>query len=131
MAIEFNDALEALWYVEFRGGNWLAALSRVPLPGLGFKLLYRFRYYRDDDLTRRTKDVKNWMGLQTGDIPIKEALKKTALMASVVVQTAPDARLYQCFREGRSTEALWTAFTAFPFAHTEQLDGEAAEELGL
>lgn len=76
MAIEFNDQLEAIWQVMYERGNWLAAVSRQPPPGVGFKIVWRFRYYLDDDLTQATKDLRNWYEMSSVETQPKRGVQE-------------------------------------------------------
>jgi hypothetical protein len=126
MAIEFNDQLEAVWQVMYESGNWLAAVSRQPPPGVGFKVVWRFRYYVDDDLTRNSKDAKSWYEASVAETQLKEVLKKISVVVRAVV-TGKRGQLYQLFREGRSTEEFLKAFTSLPHMHSETLDADSIE----
>jgi hypothetical protein len=126
MAIEFNDRLEAIWQVMWEGGNWLAAVSRAKPPGVGFEVVWRFRYYVDEDLTRDSKDIKNWYEATAPQMQLKEVLGKVAFVARTVVE-AKHGQLYQLFREGRSTSELFEAFRSLPHMHSETLDANPVE----
>lgn len=123
MAIEFNDRIEAIWQVMYDGGNWLAAVSRPPPPGVGFEITWRFRYYVDDDTTQASKDIRSWYQASANETNAKEVFKRMSFIARQVVE-AKGGQLFQLFREGRSTEEFFEAFMSLPHMHSETMDEE-------
>jgi hypothetical protein len=126
MAIEFNDDLEAIWRVDYDGGNWLAALSHMPPPAEGFEILYRFRWYVDGDLTRESKDIRNWYGTSITGVSLQDAMKRVAILARKIAEVR-GGRLYQLFREGRNTADFMAAFASMPDTHSQTLEREPGE----
>ncbi len=110
----FDDALEAVWFVQFEGGDWLGGLMRRET---GFELRFRWRYYRDEKAFN-SSDIKNeyrWL------IPrdLEKALTDVAFVVRTIVM-AKRGRPYQCIREGRTTEAMARYWFALPFNHVER-----------
>jgi hypothetical protein len=57
MTIQITEKLVGMWQFEFGNGNFLGAVEDTEK---GFKVIYRFRYYRDDKIGIESEDEKHW-----------------------------------------------------------------------
>lgn len=58
--IEFNEKIIGIWYVSTIPDeqDWMGAVSEIA-PEEKYKLVYRFRYYKDDKIFE-SEDKRNW-----------------------------------------------------------------------
>jgi hypothetical protein len=72
MTIEFKDGtfFSRVFYAEIHTatspGNFMGAVYKDPTDG-SWRFKYRFRWYKDDDLTRASKDVRSWYEVKQKD----------------------------------------------------------------
>lgn len=123
--IVFDDSLEAIWHIEvdISHMNWLGALSRSKEIEGGFEFNYRFRYYVDGDLTRNSKDRKNWYRAVMERTPLNLAIERTRVFVNSA-SAMMNGCLYECLRQGRTTEAMMAEWAAMPFVNLERVTVE-------
>lgn len=130
MGIECNDLLEGLWFIAFDNSpeDWMGGLSRSKTKEGCFELLYRHRYYVDEDLTSKSKDRKSWYRATFGPCDLNEALSRMAMFVGVICKSRP-GQMWKCLRRGRTTDEMMEEWASMPFCHREQVTAEEYEKI--
>jgi hypothetical protein len=123
VSIEFTDALQALWFVEIPGGDWLCGLySRRDGR---FDMTYRFRWYRGPAVWD-SNDVKNWFEATGDDYSqclhgIREMIKG--------MRSAGAGESWELLRGTKTTREFIEELRKTPFAHTKKVSQAEFEQM--
>lgn len=120
MTIHLNNA-EFIWQADFPGGDFLAAIEAVE-DEPGFKIQYRFRYHKDDEVWD-SKDIKKWYAFQ---LPF--ALDEAVSQADGVFSRIPfPGGINKLDLRGKTDEEKHDLLITQKFAHVKHFDKDGKE----
>lgn len=126
MSINLNETL-AIFSVPIRKpnlGDWLAAIERAEG---GFRLIYRFRWYHNDDPYAdawEEKDEKNWYEIATIKEPLAALLGVLRAAAARISAEGGGGEIVEILRGEMSDADFAAQIAAHPMFHTKFV-GEA------
>lgn len=126
MSIEITDKLIGTWFVQCDDlTDWLAGLERIDE---GVKLIYRFRYYEDDEAFG-SKDKKNWYELRTAE-PVEKVIETVRELANKLAEVN-DVEIFEVLMDDSGIEGFMERFKVMPFAHVMTVTPEEAKLMGF
>ena len=116
--ITIDDSILGIWAFSIPNGDYLASLNK--LPDGSFRLLYRFRYYRDDKAFD-SEDVKNWYeGILSPDHEEIVVHKVSQTIKTMCQIGGRD--LCEHLRGNKDLKTYMDEFAKLPFVHVQKID---------
>lgn len=122
MSINFDDTLQAIYFLSGHDQDWMAGINRAPDGTL--TLNYRFRYYDPADPgndAHSGKDRKSWTSMSSGPgAPLQESLDAMQKIMSTLEAAGykpKDGISCTLIRGSMTTDQMYEAFRKLPFAH--------------
>lgn len=124
MSINFDDTLQAIYFLSGRDQDWMAGINQQPDGTL--TLSYRFRYYDPADPgndAHSGKDRKSWTHMSSKPgTPLQESLDAMQKIMSTIEDAGyvPKGGI-SCtlIRGSMTTEQFMEAFSELPFVHKQ------------
>jgi hypothetical protein len=110
--MELNEKTRKFWYKDLPGGNIVATLS---VDDNEAKLVYRFRWYRDD----KAFDSADKKSFYEGRVPVDSAHVLSDVMTEMLDSMPGETWVLE--RGGMPFEAFVNEILAAPFAHAQRV----------
>ena len=127
--IKKGDYYVGLWFVSYRGGDWMAVVKREKGEE-AYSLIYRFRYRKDDKFFEESEDEKSWYemrisGKDGGEVSGDELVQVGDDAAALVdaAQAPSDLYQYLIFGDG---DAFLKALEGAPFIQAKTVGAAQA-----
>lgn len=112
--IELTERSRAIWFCSLpKVGDWMAHIEEAD--GGRFKLLYRFRYYRDSDVWD-SKDEKHWYRMEAADLA--KGIETLSKLAQGLKEKS-GGELWELKRGSGTLDEFAMQLKSLPFAHSK------------
>jgi hypothetical protein len=117
--ITIDENIVGIWYVStLPNQDWMAGLSELEAEKK-YKLVYRFRYYKDDKVFE-SKDTKSWYeGAVTGTRHY--CIAAIRMVAKGLDAAGQNKGVYELLNDDGDMKKFWRTFQNAPFAYARMV----------